>query len=161
VITDSLTSATHTLEMTLLVLQALQVAFLLVHDWIPLGRLNNVAAVRREDTLTRLVVVTLMQTLPFAIGLSFSARYFGRHWPAWLDWWLWISYGLLFAGQLRAWWVPYLLNPDPRRAERYERMFGDTHSFLPKRNGMVPNTAHIFLHLCTLATLLILFIGKL
>lgn len=155
-----MTSATHTMEMTLVVLQALQVAFLLIHDWIPLGRLNDVAAVRREDTRTRLIVVTLMQTLPFAIGLFFSARYLSRYWPGWLDWWLVISYGLLFAGQLRAWWVPYLLSPDPKRAERYARMFGNTHSFLPKRNGMVPNTAHILLHLSTIATLLILFMGR-
>lgn len=155
-----MTSSTHTLELALLTLQALQVAFLLIHDWIPLGRLNDVAAVRREDTRTRLVVVTLVQTLPFAIGLFFSARYFSRYWPGWLDWWLWISYGLLFAGQLRAWWVPYLFSPDPKRAERYKRMFGNTHSFLPKHNGVVPNTAHILLHLSTLATLLILLMGK-
>jgi hypothetical protein len=38
-------------------------------------------------------------------------------------------------------------------------MFGNTHSFLPQRNGMVPNTAHILLHVATLATLVVLF-GK-
>jgi len=36
-------------------------------------------------------------------------------------------------------------------------MFGNTHSFLPKRNGMVPNTAHILLHLSTASTLLVLY----
>jgi hypothetical protein len=36
-------------------------------------------------------------------------------------------------------------------------MFGNTHSFLPKRTGMVPNTAHILLHVATLATLMVLF----
>jgi hypothetical protein len=35
-------------------------------------------------------------------------------------------------------------------------MFGKTHSFLPVRNGMVPNTAHILLHLATAATLIFL-----
>jgi hypothetical protein len=35
-------------------------------------------------------------------------------------------------------------------------MFGNTHSFLPVRNGIVPNTAHILLHVATAATLMIL-----
>jgi hypothetical protein len=76
--------------------------------------------------------------------------------PDWLDVWLWISYGMLFAGQIRAWWIPYLLRAEPKRAARFQIMFGKTHSFLPQRNGLVPNTAHILLHLATAATLLIL-----
>jgi hypothetical protein len=145
------------LDKVLLALQAYQVLFLLIHDWIPLGRLNDLAAVRSQDTLGRLVRVTAIQTIPFAIGLYFSARYFGAGYPHWLVMWLWISYALLFIGQLRAWWVPYLLKLDPQRAERYRIMFGNTHSFLPQRNGMVPNTAHILLHIATLATLIVLF----
>ena len=146
------------LDKILLALQALQVLFLLIHDWIPLGRLNDVAAVRSQDTYRRLVLVTCIQTIPFAIGLFFSARYLGiTRYPHWLNDWLWISYAMLFIGQLRAWWVPYLLRPEPTRAERYRIMFGNTHSFLPERNGMVPNTAHILLHIATLATLIVLF----
>jgi hypothetical protein len=47
-----------------LALQAFQVLFLWFHDWIPLGRLNDVTAVRRQDTLIRLVLVTLIQSVP-------------------------------------------------------------------------------------------------
>jgi hypothetical protein len=141
-------------------LQAFQVFFLWVHDWIPLGRLNDVAAVRGQDTFWRLVRVTLIQSVPFTIGLFFSVRHFRGPWPGWLTYWLWISYGILLAGQVRAWWVPYLLKPDPPRAKRFEKMFGNTHSFLPRRNGMVPNTAHILLHLATAATLAALFVRR-
>jgi hypothetical protein len=104
------------LDKILLALQAFQVLFLLIHDWMPLGRLNDVAAVRSQDTLGRLVRVTAIQTIPFAIGPYFSARYFGAGYPHWLVMWLWISYALLFIGQFRAWWVPYLLKPEPKRA---------------------------------------------
>jgi hypothetical protein len=38
----------------------------------------------------------------------------------------------------------------------YQIMFGKTHSFLQVRDGMVPNTAHILLHLATAATLIFL-----
>jgi hypothetical protein len=147
------------LERTLLALQVFQVLFLWFHDWIPLGRLNDVAAVRRQDTLGRLVRVTLIQSVPFTIGLFYSARYFHQPYPGWLHEWLWISYGVLFVGQMRAWWVPYLIKPEPERAERYRKMFGNTHSFLPRRNGMVPNTAHILLHLATAATLFCLLLN--
>jgi hypothetical protein len=71
-----------------------------------------------------------------------------------------ISYALLFVGQIRAWWVPYLVKADPKRAERFSRMFGNTHSFLPIRNGLVPNTAHILLHISTVATLVVLLVSR-
>jgi hypothetical protein len=148
----------HILEAILLTLEALQVCFLWIHDWIPLGRLNDVAAVRSQDTLGRLVTVTVVQSLPWTIGLYFSVRYLGRAYPDWLDSWLWISYVVLLLGQIRAWWIPYLFRPDPKRAARYRIMFGNTHSFLPVRNGLVPNTAHIMLHACTAATLVVLFV---
>jgi hypothetical protein len=145
------------LEIVLLGLQAFQVVFLWFHDWIPFGRLNDVAAVRSQDTLRRLVLVTLVQSVPWSIGLFFSARYFGQTYPAWLNSWLWITYALLFVGQVRAWWIPYLVRAEPARAARYQIMFGNTHSFPPQRNGLVPNTAHILLHVATAATLLVLF----
>lgn len=143
----------------LLVLQSLQVAFLWVHDWLPLGTLNDVRAVRGQDSFRRLVIVTIVQSLPYTIILVLSALYFGQHYPHWLITTLWVAYTILFIGQLRAWWLPYLLRAEPERAARYRAMFGNTHSFLPVRNGLVPNTAHIFLHICTALTLLVLFVA--
>lgn len=35
-------------------------------------------------------------------------------------------------------------------------MFGNTHAFLPARNGIRPNTLHVILHLATLASVVIL-----
>jgi hypothetical protein len=84
----------------MIALQGFQVLFLWVHDWVPLGSLNDVAAIRRADSRQRLVVVTLIQ----------SARI----------------------------------------------MFGKTHSFLPLHNDLVPNTAHILLHVSTAVTLILL-----
>ena len=150
----------NALSISLLVLQAFQVAFLWLHDWLPLGRLNDVAAVRQQDSRARLLVVTLVQSIPFTVGLLWSARRYGQPFSQWPLRWLWISYGLLFAGQLRAWWLPYLFRPEPTRAARYQIMFGRTHAFLPPRNGMVPNTAHILLHLATLTTLLFLLVVR-
>lgn len=137
-------------------LQAIQVAILWLHDWVPLGRLNDIGAVQAKDTPGRLVRVTLIQSVPFTIGFAATVLFIQTGSPPWLWNWLWISYGILFAGELRAWWWPYLIRPDPVRAERYREMFGGTSAFLPARNGIVPNTLHTILHASTAATLIVL-----
>lgn len=143
-------------EEVLILLESCQVLFLAVHDWVPLGRLNDISAVRSQDTTSRLVAVTLIQTIPFAFGLLYSVLEFGHPYPGWLIRWLFISYLILLLGQLRAWWLPYLLRPEPQRAERYHAMFARTHSFLPERHGIRPNTAHVLLHATTIVTLCVL-----
>jgi hypothetical protein len=151
-------TVSNALEMVFLGLQAFNVAFLLLHDWIPLGHLNNLTAIRSQDKLARSVFVTVLPAVPAAICLFFSARYFGRSFPDWLEMWLWITYGIFLVGMLRAWWIPYLVAPDPQRAERYQTIFAGTHAFLPRRNGIVPDTLHVVFHAAVVATLLVLFV---
>ena len=140
----------------LVIVQSLSVLFLWTHDWIPLGRLNDIAAVRRADSTARLITITIIQSLPFTVLLVLSAAHLGKPWPHGLTLALWIAYSVLLAGELRGWWWPYLVQPDPARAARYRAMFGRTHAFLPVRNGLVPNTAHVALHACTVLTLILL-----
>jgi len=148
----------HGFDAVFLALQAVVVLFLLFHDWVDLAPLNNLAAIRGEDTLLRSVFVTLLPAVPAAIGLFYSARHFGRAYPDWLEMLLWITYGLFILGMLRAWWIPYLVRPDPERAARYQVIFAGTHSFLPQRNGMAPDTLHTLFHIVTASTLIALFI---
>ena len=140
----------------LIALQVLQVAILWLHDWLPLGPLNDVGRLQAEDTRARLIGVTLIQSVPFTLGLAFTVLYRQFQHPSWSWIWLWVSYLILFAGELRAWWLPYLARPEPVRAARYETMFGGTHAFLPPHNGIVPNTLHCVLHAATAVTLLTL-----
>ena len=141
-------------------LQASQVAILWTHDLVPLWPLNDTKAVRRSDTMGRLVRVTLIQSVPYTVGLVGSILNLGCPWAGWLLPWLWISYGLLFAGELRAWWWPYLVRPEPARAARYRAMFGRTHAFLAERKGITPHTLHVVLHACTAATLVLLLVSS-
>jgi hypothetical protein len=142
----------------LTLLQGFVVIFLLLHDWVPLGRLNNLAAIRTEDSLLRRVVVTLLSALPPIVGLIWST-YFGQVHPGWLWWYLLITYGGFLAGLLRAWWIPYLVVPNPARAARYQVMFAGSHSLLPQRNEIAPDTLHIMFHLTVVATLLVLILS--
>ena len=148
-------------QAVLIVLQVFQVAFLWLHDWVPLRRLNDVKAVQAADSRKHLVIVTLIQSVPFTLGLIFALINLRGRWPHWVESWLLISYGLLLLGELRAWWFPYLVRADAQRAERYRAMFGNTHSFLPVRNGFAPNTLHIMLHVTTLGTVALLVVHAL
>jgi hypothetical protein len=58
-------------------------------------------------------------------------------------------------GEIRAWWIPYFFGTTPERVKRYADMFGNTHSFLPERNGIIPNTLHVILHALTFVTLIL------
>ena len=90
-------------QSALMALQAFQLTFLLVHDWIPLGPLNDVPAVRRENAVRLLVIGTAVSSAPVAAALWLSVWYYGHSFPTWVGVWLWLTYGLLFAGELEAW----------------------------------------------------------
>jgi len=140
----------------LIALQCFVVLFVALHNWIPLGALNDLKAVRAEFPGSKLLITTLVNLTPVAIGLAGSAIYFGSPFPLWLFWWLWITYGLACFGSLQAWWIPYLFRPEPARAARYKVLYGATHAFLPERNGIKPNTLHLMFDVATIALLITL-----
>lgn len=140
----------------LLCLQIFQVAVLLLHDWIPLRPLNDVRAARRGRSLQAVALGTAISSLLPSTGLALSFVYLKSGWPAWLQIYLLASYGFLLIGELEAWWIPYLLWAQPKRAALYEALYGDTHAFLPPRNGIRINTLHFVLHAATLATVFML-----
>jgi len=139
----------------LLALQIFHVVFLALHDWIPLGRLNDVRAVRKENPGSKLLVGTVITTSLFVPPLVEGLRHVHGPWPGWVWVWLRVAYGLLFLGELQAWWWPYFMGTSEKTVERYRVMFGETHAFLPTRCGIRINTLHFVLHVMTLATLVL------
>lgn len=137
-------------------LQGLHLAILLFHDWIPLPPLTDVEAVRRTNKITHMLIGTAITSVPVAWALWRSIANFGHTYPNGLKIGLWLIYGFLFVGELQSWWIPYFFGASPEKVQRFQEMFGRTHTFLTVRNGIVPNTFHVFLHLATVATLLVL-----
>lgn len=138
--------------------QFVVVLFIALHDWIPLGNLNNLRGIRAADTARKRVLVTALSTLPFGIAFAASTYYAKSGFPGWLMWLLWLSYGIALYGMLRTWWIPYLLVKDPERVERYQVRFAQTHAFLPVRNGIRPDTLHVSFHAVFATTLVLLAI---
>jgi hypothetical protein len=88
---------------TFLALQAFVVAFILLHDWLPLGRLNNLAGIRAVDPPATRNRVTLLSALPFGLCLWFSSEYaHAPRFPMWVQTWLWVTYGIGALGAIRA-----------------------------------------------------------
>jgi hypothetical protein len=107
-------------RVALLALQCFVVLFVAFHNWIPLGTLNNVKGVSVEFPAGKLLLTTLINFSPIAIGLAATAFYFGRACPARVFWWLWVCYG-----SFTAWWRPYLFRPDPQQVVRYQTMYAE------------------------------------
>jgi hypothetical protein len=147
----------QTIEAWLIGLQSLQVVFLLLHDWIPLGRLTTLAAIQSIDSRSRLLWTTLLSALPYAAVLAVSIATF-PHWPISLRIWLEWTYTITIAMILFAWWIPYLSPSDSPRAERYRTRFAGTLTFLPKRHGFAPDALHTVYHASVLATVFLLIL---
>jgi hypothetical protein len=140
----------------LIALQCFVVAFVALHNWIPLGSLNDLRAVRAEFPTGKLIVTTLSNLTPAAIGLAASIFYFRRGFPEWLVWYLRIFYLLACCGSLWAWWIPYFFGAGKKRVAREQALYGNTHSFLPERHGVRPNTLHVIFDVVTVAILIAL-----
>jgi hypothetical protein len=145
----------------LLALQIFHVAFLALHDWIPLGRLNDVRAVRKENPVAKLLIGTVISTFPFVVPLVEGLLHAHGPWPGWVWIWLWVAYGFLFIGEIQAWWWPYFFGTGETTVQRYRVMFGATHAFLPEHRGIRINTLHFVLHVLTLATLVVVAVERL
>jgi predicted outer membrane lipoprotein len=144
------------MQYVLVICEVMVVTFLALHDWLPLGKLNNMVGLRAVDSTGKLALSTVLSTLPFAAVLVASVLFASSHYPNWLLWWLWGTYLACAYGILRAWWIPYLCAPEPDRAQRYLIRFAGTHGFLPVRNGMRPDTLHVAFHSLVIATLVVL-----
>ncbi len=99
-----------------------------------------------------LVVVNIIQSVPFSIGLWFSVLHLWRPHPHCYTRELWISYSLNFVGQFRAWWILYLIHAGPERAAHYQVRFGKPTIFCLVV-FMIRTRRMFMLHVATLATL--------
>lgn len=77
---------------SLVICQGIVVVFLAVHDWVPLGPLNNLSGVRAVDTRYRRAWATALSALPFTAVFVVSLRFVSVAYPHWLLWWLWGTY---------------------------------------------------------------------
>ena len=142
----------------LVALQIFHLLFLCLHDWVQFGNLNDVSAFKKSTTTLQKILSLLVPSIPVVIGPGFTLLS-ATHPPS-LSFRITLLaiYAFLFLGELEAWWIPYAFGASAERAERYRTLFGSTHSFLPSRHGITPNTLHVALHTATVAMLILVCI---
>lgn len=145
----------RTVEKVFVAGQGLILLFMLFHDWVPLGNLNDLEGIRSQNTTEEIVRTTAFNTASILVVLVLTLTFAGKRYPVWVRIWLVAHLGGVLLGALKAWWIPYFFGADPDLAARYEAMFGNTHAFLPEMNGIVPNTIHVLFHLTLAAMWLI------
>lgn len=126
--------------------------FMLFHDWVPLGSLNNVKAIQFQHTTGELIQITAIQTLSVLIVIIITLLFIGKRYPIWAKLWLDIHLGCIVVGAVTAWWVPYFFGATEEKVVEYGLMFGDTHSFVQEMNGITPNTIHVLFHFTLILT---------
>ncbi|WP_018932560.1 hypothetical protein [Gracilibacillus lacisalsi] len=155
----------RTAEKLLVLGLSLILIFMIVQDLVPLGPLNDIDAISADRSFNEILTVTLIGAVQILILLSIVLIFIGKRYPIWIRLWLIIHQSFIFVGALLDWWIPYFFGYGAEeRVDRYQQMFGDTHSFLPEINGIVPNTLHVIFHslllLCIILTIYISFTTK-
>ncbi|GIM46656.1 hypothetical protein DNHGIG_22050 [Collibacillus ludicampi] len=83
-------------ELAFIILQIIIVLFLMIHDWVPMGTLNDVKGVLSQNTVKQNLIITLINTIPFAVGLIISLVYAGKPYPLFVKMYLVLAYGTVY-----------------------------------------------------------------
>ncbi|MGY4691609.1 hypothetical protein [Salibacterium sp. K-3] len=130
--------------------------FMITQDLVPLGALNDVQAISADRSTGEIITVTLVGAGQILLLMGMALFFIGKHYPLLVKLWLIIHQSFIFSGALIDWWIPYFSGYGAeQRMERYDNMFGNTHSFLPVINGIVPNTLHVLFHSTLLACIIV------
>lgn len=130
--------------------------FMIVQDLVPLGALNDIEAISSAESFNEIIVTTLIGTVQIILILGGVLLFIGKRYPILVKIWLLAHPSFILLGAIMSWWIPYLFGTGTEeKIERFNNMFGNTHSFLPVMNGMVPNTLHTIFHLVLLICIIL------
>lgn len=140
------------MDRAFLVLQIFILVFIVAHDWVPLGALNDVQTLKSGPRVRGMKIRTAANSLLVGLAIVLTLLWWSGPYPLAARIVLAAVYALLLAAEIVAWWIPFFFGASPRRTKAIQSMFAQTHSILPRRSDrIVPNTAHILLHAMLLA----------
>jgi len=132
-------------------LTAIFLVYVLIHDWVPLGPLNDIER-QREQPLSTRILVEIGNVLPIVVLLTLSLLFPTGPLPAGAA----IYAGLYIVAfavlAWLSWYRPYLRGSTPAREAAAAHEYGRTIQVLrPRANRIRPNLMHVILHLLFLA----------
>jgi hypothetical protein len=145
--------------------------FLLLHDWINIYPLNDLATfnpafakasastVNTTHSLRDIILMTAINTSFFIIYTLILLYYWSAPFSLYAKAYL-ITCNVLFSiGIIFSWWAPYLFGFPITQVEDLHRTHGTTHAFLPPiGTNPIPNTLHVIFHTVFVINMITTFI---
>jgi hypothetical protein len=150
----------HPLEMLFLTTSLCQLAILLVHDWLDLFPLNDIAHLQHSMSARQRLLMIFGNTAVYFGLLLAQAIYFGQTKPFWLGIAGAFYYCSVWFMMYQQWYKLYLFGAPEQVCRKYALEYGRTLQILPPRgNNPRPNLLHAILHVLFLvnSVLTILF----
>lgn len=120
--------------------------WIIIHDWISLYPLNDIATLKRYHTSKELLINSVINGFMVLVPLIFSIYGYLSQFTYQIITILILFYAVLTVGSICAWWIPYIFGRSGVHKAGFLE-YRNTHSFLPKRGtNVVPNTLHVILH---------------
>ncbi len=131
-----------------IILQSILFLFMILHDWISIPPLNNIAELKGVDSDAQRLWGSMMNGFFVLVPLILTLLYYKSPFiPAWAMVTIISFYLGLTIGTIMSWWVPYFLGSSAKLKQAFKK-FQPTHHFLPARgDNIIPNTLHVILHL--------------
>jgi len=122
--------------------------FLLLHDWIDIYPLNDLATFNKHCSLRNKILMTCVNTPFFIIYTAILLFYWTTPFPWYAKTYLIVCNALFSIGIIFSWWLPYLFGWPAEQAKELHETHSSTHTFLPAiNNNPIPNTLHVIFHL--------------
>ncbi len=144
--------------MVLIIAVAVYLASLVVHDWVPMFRLNDLERQAAHGIRPR-VLAFLGNTIPVVVLLVIAILFPMGRLPLWASIYAGLYIVVFLVLVWLSWYQPYLFGTTPERERAAAHEYGRTVQVLPVRGTRVrPNLTHVILHLLFLivAVLLVL-----
>jgi hypothetical protein len=139
------------MEFTFVVLLTLQCLILLLHDWISMPPLNDIAAMRRTLPARARMLMVAGNLLPPLIVLVLETRLYEQPKPLGIGIYFVAYFVITLVMIYMSWYHPYLAGATAEEKERFRAEYGRTLQLLPPRgDNPRPNAIHVFLHLIIL-----------
>ena len=122
--------------------------FLLLHDWIDIYPLNDLAIFNKHCSLRNKVLMTIVNTPFFIIYTALLLFYWSTPFSWYAASYLIVCNVLFCIGIIFSWWAPYLFGWPVEQTKELRETHGTTHNFLPRiGNNPIPDTLHVIFHL--------------
>ena len=128
-------------------LQIFLFLLMIVHDWVSLYPLNDIAILRKYHSKRELFMGSCINGSMVMIPLLISLYGYMHIFTQSMTLIMVALYGILTVGTMCVWWIPYIFGSSDAHKSGFKE-YSNTHHFLPSRGtNLIPNSLHVIIHI--------------